>query len=107
MQFTGARDSCLGVTAEGAAQSAAPEAEASEVSAGHHEAVPEGSPQPNTPKVVSSGASPTMPHASCRVQRFGRLRLDFDALRKRKGSPNCSSDAFRTLKQRKYITIDK
>ena len=103
----GARDSCPGVTAEGATQSAAPEAEASEVSAGHHEAEPEGSPQPSTPEVVSSGASAAVPCAGCRVQGFGRLRLDFDALRERKGSPSCSSDAFRPLKQRKYIAIDE
>ena len=102
-----ARDSCPGVIAEGATRSAAPEAEASEVSAGHHEAEPVVSPQPSTPEVVSSGASPAAPHAGCRIQRFGRLRLDFDALRKRKESPSCSSDAFRPLKQRKYIAIDE
>ena len=107
MPSLGARDSCLGVTAEGATQSTAPEAEASEVSAGHHEAEPKGSPQPSTPEVVSLGASPAAPRAGCRVQRFGLLRLDFDALRKRKGSPSCSSDAFRPLKQRKYIAIDE
>ena len=101
------RDSCLGVTTKGVTQSVAPKVEAPEVLAGHHEAVPGGSPHPITPEAVSSVASPTVPRAGCRVQRFGRLRLDFDALRKRKGSPSCSSDAFRPLKQRKYITIEE
>ena len=88
--FPGARDTCLGATAEGATQSAAHEAEASEAEAGHHEAEPEGSPQPSPPKVVSSGASPAAPCAGCHIQRFGWLRLDFDALRRRKGSPSLS-----------------
>ena len=103
----GARDSCSWLTAEGATQSAAPEAEAPEVSAGHHEPEPVGSPQPSTPEVVSLGASPAVPYAGRHVQRFGRLRVDFDALRKRKGSPSCSRGAFRPLKQRKYIAIDE
>lgn len=48
-----------------------------------------------------------MPNVGGRVQGFGRLRMDFDALRKRKGSLSCSGDAFRPLKQRKYIAMDE
>ena len=107
MPSPGARDSCPGVTAEGATQSAAPEAEAPEASAGRREAEPDSSPQLGAPEVASSGASPAAPCAGRHVQRFGRLRVDFDALRKRKGSPSCSRGAFRPLKQRKYIAIDE
>ena len=103
----GARDSCPEVTAEEVMQSTAPEAAAPEVLAGHREAGPESSPRSSTPEVASSSASPAAPCAGCRIQCFGRLHLDFDVLRKRKGSPSCSSDAFRPLKQRKYIAIDK
>ena len=104
---SGALDSCLGATAEGATQSAAPEAEAPEASVGHHEAESQGSPQLGAPEVVSSGGSPAAPYAGCRVPRFGRLRLDFDALRKRKGSPSRSSGVVRLVKHKKYITIDE
>ena len=103
----GARDSRSGVAVEGATQSAAPKAEAPEALVGHCEAEPDDSPQLGAPKVASSGASPAAPCAGRHVQRFGRLRVDFDALRKRKGSPSCSSGAFRPLKQRKYIAIDE
>nr|XP_020148232.1 translation initiation factor IF-2-like [Aegilops tauschii subsp. strangulata] len=103
----GAHDPCPEVTVEGATRSTAPKAEAPEAPTGHHEAEPEGSPQPNTPEVVPSGASPAAPSAGGRVQGFSQLRLDFDALRKRKGSPSCSGDALRPLKQRKYIAVDE
>ena len=92
---------------EGATQSDAAEAEAPEVSVGHREAELDGSPQLDAPEVASSGASPAVPCAGRHVQRFGRLRVDFDALCNRKGSPSCGSGTFRPLKQRKYITIDE
>ena len=103
----GARDLCPEETVEGATPSAAPEAEAPEAPVGHHEAEPEGSPQPSAAEVAPSGASPAVPSAGDHVRGFGRLRLNFDALRKRKGSPSCSGDAFRPLKQRKYNAIDE
>ena len=107
MPSPGARDSCPGVTAEGATQSAAPEAEAPEASAGRREAEPDSSPQLGAPEVVSLGASPVSPRDGRHVQRFGRLRVDFEELRKRKGSPSGSSGAFGPLKRRKYIAIDE
>ena len=84
-----------------------PKAAAPEAPVGRREAEAEVSTQYGTPKVASSGATPAAPGGGDRTLGFGRLRLNFDALRKRKGSPSCSSDAFRPLKQRKYITIDE
>ena len=104
---SGTRDPYAGAGAEGATQSAAPEAEASVVSAGHHGAEPEGSPKPSAHEAASSGASLAAPCAGCHIQRFGRLRVDFKELRKRKGSPSCSSSVFGPLKRRKYIAIDE
>ena len=60
-----------------------------------------------TPKDASSGVTPSAPGLGDRAQDFGQLRPNFVALRKRRGSPSYSGDAFRPLKQRKYIAIDK
>nr|XP_020181403.1 wiskott-Aldrich syndrome protein homolog 1-like [Aegilops tauschii subsp. strangulata] len=84
-----------------------PEAKVLEASAGHRGAEPDGSPPLGAPEVVSSGAAPVAPYAGRHAQRFGRLRVDIDALRKRKGSPSSRSGAFRPLKQRKYFAIDE
>ena len=62
--------------------------------------------QTEAPKVAFSGVPPNAPDADGRVLGFGQLRLNFDVLRKRKGSPSCSGDAFRPLKQRKYVAMD-
>ena len=104
---SGTRDSRPRAAAEGATQSAAPEAEAPEASAGHREAESYSCPQHGIPEVASSGASPVALRAGRHVQRLGRFRVDFATLRKRKGSPSCSGDAFWPLKQRKYIAIDE
>ena len=103
----GARDSRSGVAVQGETQFAAPENKAPKASVGHREAEPNGSPQLGAPEAASSGASPVTPCTGRHAQCFGWLRVDFDALRKRKGSPSCSSGAFRPLKQMKYITIDE
>ena len=104
---SGTRDSCPGAAVEGAMQPTNPEAEAPETSAGCCEVEPDSSHQLGAPEVVPSSASPVAPRVGRHVQRFGRLCVDFEELRKRKESPSCSSGAFRPLKRRKYITIDK
>nr|XP_020179623.1 BRD4-interacting chromatin-remodeling complex-associated protein-like [Aegilops tauschii subsp. strangulata] len=98
---SGSRDSRPWVAVEGVMRSIAPGVEAPEASAGHRGAEADGSPHLGAPEVVSSSASPAAPCIGRHVQHFGRLRVDFEALRKRKGSPSCSSGAFRPLKQRK------
>nr|XP_020147867.1 translation initiation factor IF-2-like [Aegilops tauschii subsp. strangulata] len=93
--------------AEGASQPDAPEATAPDAPAGRREAEGKVSTQYGTPEVTSSGASPAEPGVGDCNLGFGWLRLNFDALRKRKGSPSCSGDAFRPLKQRKYNAVDE
>ena len=104
---SGARNSPPRVAIEGATQSAAPEFEAPKACGGRREAELDGSPQLGAPEATSSGTSLVAPCAGRHVQCFGRLHVNFDALCKRKGSPSCSSGAFRPLKQRKYIAIDE
>ena len=104
---SGTRGPRPGAVVEGATQPAAPEAEVPEASASHREAEPDSSSQVGASEVVSLGASPVAPCAGRHVQRFGRLRVDFEALRNRKGSPSYSSGTPRPLKQRKYIAIDE
>ena len=103
---SGTRDSHARAAAEGATQLAAPEVEALEASAGRREAEPDSFPQLGAPE-APLGASPVAPHDGRHVQRFGRLRVDFEELRKRKGPPSCCCGAFGPLKRRKYIAIDE
>ena len=104
---SGTRDSCPGAAVEGAMQPASPEAEAPEASVGRCEAKPDGSPQLGAPEAAPSSASPVAPRVGRHVQRFGRLCVDFEELRKRKGSLSCGSGTFGPLKQRKYIAVDE
>ena len=87
-------------------QLAAPEAVAPETSASQHEAEPDCSSQLGAPEVNHLGASLAAPHAGLHVQRLGRLRVDFTALRKGKESSSCNGGTIRPLKHRKYIAID-
>nr|XP_020174401.1 predicted GPI-anchored protein 58 [Aegilops tauschii subsp. strangulata] len=63
--------------------------------------------QPRVPEVATRGAPQPALDADNRAPGFGQLRLNFEALRKRKGPPSCSGDAYRPLKQRKYIAVDE
>ena len=81
-----------------AMQHAAPEAETLEASGGRGETAANYSPQPGTPKVVPPSTSPATPRTGRHVQRFGRLCVDFEELRKRNGSPS-GSGIFGPLKQ--------
>ena len=83
------------------------EAEAPEASAGRCEAEPDSSPQLGAPEVVPSSTSPAALRVGRHVQRFGRLCVDFEELRKRKGSPSHGSGTFGPLKRRKYIAVDE
>ena len=85
---------------------AAPEAEASGASGGRSERETGCSPQPGTTEDVLPSTSPASLWAGRHVQRFGRLCVDFEELRKRKGSPS-GSNIFVSLKRRKYIAIDE
>ena len=91
----------------GVMQSDAPEAGAPEALVNLHEASTKVSTRSGTPEVTSSGVTPSAPVLGDHAQGFGRLRPNFAVLRKRKGSPSCSGDAFRPLKQTKYIAIDE
>ena len=62
---------------------------------------------PGAPKAATQGALSTAPPAEDHPSKPGRLRLNLEALRKRKGSLSCNCDAYRTLKQRKYIAVDE
>ena len=86
-------------------QPTAPEAVTPNVSGGRGEITPNCSPQPGTPKVIPSSASLVAPRAGRHVQCFGRLCVDFEELRKRKGSPS-GTNIFGPLKRRKYIAVD-
>ena len=57
------------------------------------------------PEDILPSSSSAPPRTGRHVQRFGRLCVDFEELRKRKGSPN-GSNIFGPLKRRMYITID-
>ena len=103
---SGTHDSCPGSAVEGAKQPASPEAGAPEASASHYEAEPDSSPQLGAPEAAPSSASPVAPRVGRHVQRFGRLCVDFEELRKRKGSPS-GSGIFGPLKRRKYIAVDE
>jgi len=87
-------------------QHVAPEAEALEASGGRNETAPDCSLQPGTVEVVLSSTSPAAPRAGRHVQRFGRLCVDFEELRERKGSPS-GSGIFGPFKRRKYIAVDE
>ena len=86
-------------------QHAAPEAKAPGASGGCGETVPGCLPQPGTPEDILPGSSSVPLHTCRHVQRFGRLCVDFEELRKRKGSPS-GSNIFGPLKRRKYIAVD-
>ena len=101
---SGSRDS--GTSVAETMQHAAPEAETPEASGSRGETAPDCSPQPGTPEVVLSSTSPATPRTGRHVQRFGRLCMDFEELRKRKGSPS-GSGIFGPLKRRKYIAVDE
>ena len=92
---------------DGGTQLVAPEAGASEASAGHREVVPYCSSQLGAPKAGRLGTSLSAPRAGPHVEHLGRFRVDFAALRKRKESSSCSGRTFRPLKHRKYIAIDE
>ena len=97
----------LGGTVGRLARSEAPGLEASEARAGGPEAGAEEPSRPDAPEVTTPEAPTNALGANGRAPGFGQLRLDFEALRKRKGSPSCSDDAYRPLKQRKYIAMDE
>ena len=59
------------------------------------------------PEVATPGAPQPALDADRRAPGFGQLRLNFKALCKSKGPPSCSGDAYRLLKQRKYIAINE
>ena len=88
-------------------QPASPEAGSPEASASHYEAEPDSSPQLGASEAAPPSTSPAAPHVGRHVQRFGWLYVDFEELRKRKGSPSCGSGTFRPLKRRKYIANDE
>jgi len=73
---------------------------------GSGETVPGCSPQPGTPEDILPSSSSAPLRTGRHVQRFGRLCVDFDELRKRKGSPS-GSGTLGPLKQRKYIAVDE
>ena len=64
-------------------------------------------PQSNAPEVATSRAPPNAPDADGRAQGFGQLRLNLEALCKRKGVPSYSGDAYQLLKERKYIATNE
>ena len=103
---SGTRDPHAGATAEEATQLAVPEFEAPEASAGCCKVEPVSFPQLGAPE-ASLGISPVAPRDGPHVHCFGRLRVDFEELRKRKESPSCSGGAFGPLNGRKYIAIDE
>ena len=76
---------------------AAPEAEAPGASGGRNGEELGYSPQPGSPEAIPLGSSLAPPHTGHHVQRFGRLCVDFEELRKRKGSPS-GSNIFGSLK---------
>ena len=102
----GARDPSPGASVTEATQHAVPEVNAPKASGGRSETAPDCSPQPGTPEVVSPSSSLAPPRTGRHVQRFDRLCVDFEELRKRKGSPSGSS-IFGSLKRRKYFAIDE
>ena len=86
-------------------QHATPEAKAPGASGGRGETVPGCSPQPGTPEDILASSSSAPLRAGRHVQRFGRLCVDFEEIRKRKGPPS-GSNIFGPLKRRKYIAVD-
>ena len=101
----GTHDSCPGAVVEEAMQPTSPEAGAPETLTGRYEAGHDGSPRLGAPETAPLSASPVAPHVGRHVQRFSRFCMDFEELRKRKGS--LSSGTFGPLKRRKYIAVDK
>nr|XP_020187187.1 tropomyosin-like [Aegilops tauschii subsp. strangulata] len=87
----GARESRPEEAPSGTAQSDTPEAGAPEAPASQHGAETDDSKLPSIPEVTSSGATQAALVIGNRTQSFARLRPNFEALRKRKGSPSCSS----------------
>ena len=87
------------------AQHATPEAKASRASGGCGETVPGCSRPPGTLEDILPRSSTSPPRTGRHVQRFGRLCVDFEELRKRKGSPG-ASNIFGPLNRRKYIAVD-
>ena len=85
---SGARDPSPGASVTEATQHAVPEVKAS---GGRGETAPDCSPQPGAPEVVPPSSSSASRRAGRLVQRFGRLCVDFEELRKRKGSPSGNS----------------
>ena len=79
----GTREARPRAVIEGEMQSAAPEAGAPETSASQCVVEPDCSSQLGAPEVGRLGASPARPRAGPHVQRLGRFREDFAALRKR------------------------
>ena len=76
------------------AQSDNPEGEAPEAPTSHHGAETDDYMLPSTHEVASSGATPAALVIGDHTRGFGRFHSNFEALRKRKGSPSCSGDAF-------------
>ena len=103
---SGARDPSPGASVTEATQHAVPEVKAPEASGGCSETAPDCSPQPGAPEVVPPSSSSASRRAGRLVQRFGRLCMDFEELRKRKGSPSGNS-IFGPLKPRKYFAVDE
>ena len=95
------------VVVDGWTQPTAPQDEAPKASAGHQEVVPDCSSQLGAPEVGRLGASPYVSRACPHVERLGRFRVDFAALRMRKESSSGSGCPFRPLMHRQYFAIDE
>ena len=84
---------------------ATPEAKAPGASGGRGETGPGCLPQPGTPEDILPSSSSALLRFGRHVQCFSHLCVDFEELRKRKGSPS-GSNIFGPLKWRKYIAVD-
>ena len=84
-----------------------PEAGAPEASAGHQEVVPDRSSHLGAREVGGLTAPSSVPRAGPHIERLGRFRIDFDALRKRKESSSGGERPCRPLKHRKYLAMDE
>ena len=91
----------------GLARPDALEATTTEARGSGPEAVAEGKVLPGAPEAAAQGAPLTALAVEDRPSKPGRLRVNLESLRKRKGSPSYNSDAYRPLKKRKYIAVDE
>ena len=104
---SGAYRAPLQVVADERARLAAPEAEAPEASASHHEVAPDRSSQAGALDVGHPDALAPMTCAGSHVASLGRFRIDFEALRKRNKASGGDDRPFRPLKHRNYFAMDE